>query len=396
VKARSDFNCHDETIGKIFGQSYGGNRNFILAYTLGKNFISVDDDMSPFGLFDNQEREGKLQDGLISSGCFLYESEIRGIKPLPQDIIGGYLKFLGTRVGDHYGRIPIGVDVSDPNVDALGMTAGDLEERVMTLVPGDVSPDARIRIVQTHLTGDADIDSADLVNLFIETGVEEILSGHLPKKFVLQEGREVVTAANNRLTGAVLGYDNSEGAIYFLPTNFRCEDFIWREYLSKRSGIASAYTEHAQTHNRSLSVRASVAREWFNELIAQRVKRRIKDFIEDVGENFMTFGEPYGVGMETATDIHAKITERRDQALEKHSSNGNDPHYMAFADELGVILSEDIVSAEQFSRRLTTVVREELNLFNKTAALWPKILECSYDMSASLPIENIVQETVTV
>src|SRR3989344_6377908 len=53
---------------KIFKPSYGGNRNFTLAYTLGNLFISSDDDMYPISLF---ERQKGLKEGEILKGRYI-------------------------------------------------------------------------------------------------------------------------------------------------------------------------------------------------------------------------------------------------------------------------------------------------------------------------------------
>ncbi|MDP7520762.1 MAG: hypothetical protein QF567_00820 [Candidatus Pacearchaeota archaeon] len=385
-------------IGRIFKPSYGGNRNFSLVYTLGKTFISVDDDIVPAGLFTNQYdtqlKEG-IRPNIISKGSFMYEREIKHMKLVEQDVVKGYTKFLGTSVKDHSSKVRTGKRISDPDVDSLGVTTGKLEDRVMKIVNGRISPEARIKVVQTHLSGDADMDSADLINLFVETGVGDILSGRLPKKYIIEKCREAITFSNERLTGAVLGYDNSEGAIYFLPTNFRCEDFIWRVHLEKRLDIASAYTEHVQTHNRSLLVRESISQDWFNELIAQRLKRRIRDSIKNVGRFSMEFHTPYGVSLETAKDIKRRIEEKYNQATKKiKSNNKSSVNYQKFVQELEFILENEIISPKKFANKLTKVVLDEFSLFNKTAKIWPKILEYVSEMKEDLPILNLTKESL--
>ncbi len=372
-------------VEQIFRPSYGGNRNFILVYTLGEKFVSVDDDLSPEGIFSREGLGVNLQPGIVSAGRFMYEKDMGPVDVRNQDIVSGYEKFLGSRVSDHTRGVCFGSGIEDLNVDSLGITDGSLEDRVMRIIPGSVSPEARVKVVQSHLTGDADIDSADLVNLFMETGIRDILAGHLPKKFVADGIKEAVTDANSRLTCAVLGYDNSEGGIYFLPTNFRCEDFIWRSYLERTPGIAVAYTGQAQTHRRALSVRSSIAQDWFNELIAQRIKRRIRDSIDEVGENTMTFHEPYPVSLDSAYRIRDQIREKRDQALRRVPKTSSVARsYKQFAGELDLILSE-IVSPQNLRERLTGVVMDELGLFNETSKLWPSILEESARMNGELP-----------
>jgi hypothetical protein len=378
---------NEQVIKRIFRPSYGGNRNFILAYTMGMNFISVDDDMKPEGLF---EKNGDVEGDFISKGVFKHGKNMENVLSVDQDIISGYLKFLGTKVGDHIGKVRMGLGVDDPDVDNLGYTLSPLEGRVMTIAPGEISPDSTIKIVQTHLSGDADIDSADFVNLFMETGVREILSGNLPKKFILEYCSEAITAQNDRLTGAILGYDNSEGGIYFLPTSFRCEDFIWRKYLESKQDMAAAYTKEAQTHFRSLFERASIAQDWLNELLSQRIKRRIRDSEKEIGENTMSFHDPYDVSLDTAKDIENQIKVKRDQALSKIPENaGEENAYFSFVGELNDILNREIISPELFARKLTYTVQEEFHWFNKTAEIWPQILQYSFENRFKLPLLDL-------
>ena len=383
-----------DTIDKIFRPSYGGNRNFILAYTVGKKFVSVDDDMRPEGIFLGNRQDDK---GIISRGSFIPEDEARNITPQQQDIMKGYLKFIGITAGKHR-RIIRGYDVQDSNVDSqYGNTTGNLDASIVTATNGEVPDSAVIKIVQTHLTGDGDIDSEDLVNIFMDTGSVDILSGHLPKKYVIESCSEAVTSNNARLTGALLGYDNTEGGIYFLPTKFRCEDFIWRVHLENRNDIASAYTEHAQTHARSLSVRNSIARDWFNELISQIVKKTIRDSVDETGSHSMTFHNPEPVSLETAAEIENKVREKQKQAAkkaEKLTAPLEFGPYLQFEREMNTILNDDIYSTEAFAARLTRIIENEFKLFNKTAELWPSILEYSTETANNLPMVDITREII--
>lgn len=383
---------HEDTIRRIFRPSYGGNRNFILAYTLGNHFISVDDDMAPRGIFTGEPTISPY--GVISQGKFLFEQDM-GLFPLvDQDIIRGYRKFLGTRVGHHLGDIIVGEKVKDPNVDALGFTKGDLESSILIVHPGEVHENAIIKIVQSHLTGDADVDSADLVNIFMKTGVGEILSGHLPKKHVLDSCSEAIVSSNNRLTGAILGYDNSNGGIYFLPTTFRCEDFIWRMHLESMSEVASAYTGQAQTHSRSFSVRNSVAADWYNELTAQVIKRLMRESISGIGDHSMEFDLPGDISVEVAKKIEGLLREKRDQAIAKSmDTTEKAPNFLRFAGELDSILNDDIGSPERFALSLSGLVREEFTWFNRTSGIWSKVLESSYEMRRDLPMVDITRES---
>jgi hypothetical protein len=383
---------HEDTIGRIFRPSYGGNRNFVLAYTLGNHFISVDDDMTPKGIFTGEPVS--YSEGVISQGRFLLERDMEQFPLVEQDVVGGYRKFLGTKVGDHIGKVTMGGKVSDPNVDNLGFTSGDLESSVLIAHPGKIREDATIKIVQSHLTGDADVDSVDLVNIFMKTGVGEILEGHLPKKHVLDTCSEAVVSCNNRLTGAVLGYDNSNGGIYFLPTTFRCEDFIWRMHLESIPDVASAYTAQAQTHSRSVSVRNSVVADWYNELTAQVIKGLMMEHVSTIGAHSMEFDSPGEVPIEVAEKIERLLREKRDQAIENSmSATEKAPNFLRFAGELDSILNDDIGSPEEFASGLSGLIREEFDWFNRTSAIWPKVLESAHEMRRDLPIVDITRES---
>ncbi|MCD4759320.1 hypothetical protein K8R33_00345 [archaeon] len=383
---------HEDTIRRIFRPSYGGNRNFVLAYTLGNHFISVDDDMTPKGIFTG--KSVSYSEKVISQGRFLLERDIGAFPLVDQDIVGGYRKFLGTKVGDHLGKVIMGGKIKDPNIDNLGFTTGDLESSVLMALPGEIREDATIKIVQSHLTGDADVDSADLVKIFMKTGVGEILSGHLPKKHVLDACSEAVVSCNNRLTGAILGYDNSNGGIYFLPTTFRCEDFIWRMHLESMPAVASAYTAQAQTHSRSVSVRNSVVADWYNELTAQVIKELMRESVSRTGTHSMEFDSPREVSIEVAEEIESLLRKKRDQAITKSmDATENAPNFLRFAGELDSILNDDIESPEKFASGLSEVIREEFTWFNRTSAIWPKVLESSYEMRRDLPMVDITRES---
>jgi len=396
LKTRFD-SKHEATIERIFRPSYGGNRNCILAYTLGRDFISVDDDMLPQGQFI---LSGQLKNGrTISNGNFIYQESMNQMLTInqDQDIVTGYKKFIGTYVRDHLGKVITGSKIIDPNVDHLGFTIGNLDQSELQIEEGYIPQNAKIKIVQTHLTGDADIDSVDLVNLFMKTGLADILEGYLPKKHVLISCREAVTANNNRLTGAILGYDNSEGGIYFLPTTFRCEDFIWRMYLERMPGIASAYTEHTQTHARSVSVRNSIAKDWLNEMVAQIVKEKMVESVNNVGKHYMTFHKPTPVKLKKATEIEECLRERKNYALSRiPNSKRLGKNYARFAEELDNLLRNEVKSSREFAKNLTNVINEEFNWFNKTATLWPQILDYLYDGQTQLPVRELSLQSAEV
>ena len=369
----------------LFRPSYGGNRNFIMAYTIGNYFVSVDDDMIPQAKTSYKDSTFDV----VSKGKFVSQEEFANTNSDDQDIISGYLRFFGTRVGEHNDIIS-GFDLKDSNTDEYNNTKGPLEESVITLIEGNLNPNAKIKFIQTHLTGDADIDSSDFVNLFMETGLEDILSGKLPKKFILESFKPVISQNNMRLTGAVLGYDNTEGGVYFLPTSFRFEDYVWRINIEQDHNSACAYTENAQTHIRSLSVRNSIAKDWYNEMLALEMKKRVRDSMIRIGENKISFNPPEPISEEVAESIYTQILMKRNEASKiSRSIKKNGSPYMRFAGELDSMLKDDLGNPRILSSNLTKKVEEEFDAYNKTASIWPEILSLCFENRISLPKVNI-------
>jgi hypothetical protein len=381
-------------IDDIFRPSYGGNRNWILAYTFGGHFISVDDDMSPEGLFLHGDHKG-LQDNVIAQGRFLDEHESPSQVFIgKQDIIRGYTSFIGTQVKEHKGKVPFGHDLRDSNTDPIyNSSRGDLEESVITLTGETISDEAFIKVVQSHLTGDADVDSEDLMRMFMDTGLDEILAGHLPKKFILEEMRGAVTSNNMRLTGAMLGYDNSSGGVFFLPTTLRCEDFIWRVFLANHDDIACAYTPHAQTHRRALSVRQSIVQDWYNELLAKLIKERILRSVDKVGTSTISFHDPDPITQEEANTIEDLVRQRHRDATERARFHEFPGPYLSMAGELDSIIGDNIGPSTTYALRLTNTLQQELVLYNNAARVWERVLDWCSSHHHELSLVNITAES---
>src|SRR3989344_2675702 len=101
----------DSVIGRIFRQSHGGNRNFILAYTLGRRFISSDDDMEPRGLI-TKERE-KLEDNVVMSALSI-KPEMIPVEYQSNDIYGAFFSVLGEKPL----VLPFGTDIGEYALDS--------------------------------------------------------------------------------------------------------------------------------------------------------------------------------------------------------------------------------------------------------------------------------------
>ena len=109
----------------------------------------------------------------------------------------------------------------------------------------------------------------------------------------------------------------------------------------------------------------------------------------------MEFHTPYGVSLETAKDIKRRIEEKYNQATKKiKRNNKSSVNYQKFVQELEFILENEIISPKKFANKLTKVVLDEFSLFNKTAKIWPKILEYVSEMKEDLPILNLTKESL--
>jgi len=355
---------------KIFKPSYGGNRNFTLAYTLGNLFISSDDDMYPIALF---ERQKGLKEGEILKGRYIpKESRYR---TTPDDILVGFLEILGKTVAESPNTYEKGNVIQDSNTDLLtnNTKPGALNSpNTLNLIRGEVSPTAIIKLAQTFRTGSSDVDTKDYVEEFLRNPVLVTMSD-LSKVYVISDYKPCITKVNWRMDCGVAGYDNRQGLPPFIPTSLRFEDYIFRIW-SQKQDIASAHVDATQTHRRSPSNRPSLADDYLNEELSAVLKdelRRLNDGIEDI---VLHFDE----GINIDSDRIGEIFERGQKLYAKAQSKSKDSfdrkgYYIQFANAL--FSAYNRFDREAFSQNVTNTLKAEMDLLRQTLEVWPRIVE---------------------
>ena len=355
----------DPLLPEMLCPSYGGNRNWILLATLGNYFISVDDDMHPYGIFNRTKKNNSdaVLEGTYTRDLSCFEKE-------SVDLIAAYTSMIGRIVGDYIASNPnvrAGNHLVDSNMDlALNMTVGELKDNQITISPGAINPKAIIKIVQTYLSGDADIDSKDLIGGFIKSGSEEALRGVVPLKYAVNNFKPCIVAEDYRLTGAVLGLDNSEGFICFLPTKLRFEDYIFRSY-SKKPEIHVGYCPAVQTHSRSLANRNNIVKDFVIEEIATVIKKSIINGVMGISELEIRLAKDPSYDVKELYDIWNQLAEYLSK-MDITTAHGE-----AFADAL----KEEMISTERagkFVANFTQRIDEEYSKIRRAIKIWPDMI----------------------
>ncbi|MFA4953114.1 MAG: hypothetical protein WC584_02750 [Candidatus Pacearchaeota archaeon] len=369
---------------KIFRPSYGGNRNFTLAYTLGNLFISSDDDMYPLALF---ERQKGLKEGEILKGRYVpREGRYR---TSPDDILVGFLEVLGKSVAEVPDTYERGNLIQDSNTDLLtnNTKPGALNSpNTLSLIRGEVSPTAIIKLAQTFRTGSSDVDSKDYVEEFLRNPVLVTMSD-LSKVYAISDYKPCITKVNWRMDCGVAGYDNRQGLPPFIPTSLRFEDYMFRIW-SQKQDIASAHVDSTQTHKRNPSNRPSLAEDYLNEELSAILKdemRRLNDGIEDL---VLHFDE----GINIDSNRIGEIFERGQKLYTRAQSKSKDAfdrkgHYVQFANAL--FNSYYRFDREAFSQSVTNTLKTEMELLRRTLEVWPTIVEESMKLPKSAKLLDL-------
>ncbi|MGA2081899.1 MAG: hypothetical protein ABSH53_15005 [Holophaga sp.] len=238
----------------------------------------MDDDVHPYGLF----RRNPCPHGPALQGGFVHPEIADRCRHVPFDILGAYGSMLGRRaeaVAREWalaGRdLATGSHLRDPNADlALNVTLQPFAAGAVEVVDEGACPAGTLGIVQTFLSGDPDLDAKDLHGEFLQTGDGDVLLGKSPLRFVVDRYRPCVLDHDFRVTGAVLGLDNTLGTIPFIPTRLRLEDYLLRAW-SRLAGIRVGYCDAVQTHLRSMASRSHLVADCVNEGLATLFKTMI-------------------------------------------------------------------------------------------------------------------------
>jgi hypothetical protein len=362
-------------VKNLFRPSYGGNRNFTLAYTLGGLMVSADDDMRPFALLENSPES--LAADEVSRGRF-HKSGVNGYSKKSFDILAAFLDVLGKparEVPENYER---GDLLTDTAMDLeTNSTKGFFRENSLLLERGNVAEDAHVKIAQTFRTGTNDIDAIDFVEMFLDDEAQTDLD-HLNEAYVLENFRPVITNKNWRMDCGVAGYDNTYGLPPFFPTQLRFEDYIYRLWI-QQDGIVAAHVDAAQNHMKSNYMRNPPAAEIFNEELANLLKRKIHASVTRLDDLSIAFDYDGEVTAADAQMILEKITSLHRKALAASKTAQSFERAEALRQFAGN-LDKAFYGFEPdfFHQNLLRIVGDVIGVIRASIQLWPTLVEICY------------------
>lgn len=387
-----------ELLEDIFlgSKKYGNrnsHRNSALAYLIGESFLTVDDDMKPWGLMHKEDVQ--LSKDQISKGMFLPEGIAKTVSMKQQyDIVTGYLEFLGKKVCNFpapiKGIIPYEVEANTAHALHEAIMGHYIDDDIF-LANAKINPEATLRYVMTHLTGDADIDSEDILMNFIESGEKSLLDGKEVFKYVMMSCKPAIMHTNWRFTAAMTAFDNTSGLPPFIPTAWRCGDFGIRVFLAKTKHIAMAYTGNATVHDRSLSGRNDTVADFAKEELAILLKSKIKSSVNGVDDFTFNLASDVSVTKEESQNIFDKAHDYIKSAKNNIKKNPlKADNYKYFI----TLMQENYPNLYNFARFHTYIQKEidrEYRRYRRTLEVWPRLMEVVTDLKkkSKLPVLKI-------
>jgi len=367
---------NDELIDRIFRPSYGGNRNFTLIYTLGKKMMTVDDDMSPVGLFGAGE---KIEKNIVCRGRFIPKNS-ENYQRVEQDVAGAFLAVLGKKASDL--KYLEGRYVVDDSMDLYtNNSRGCLLDRVsLSLKPGKIEKDSLVKIAQTYRTGSTDVDAIDYINEFFDDP-HAITINDLNEVFIISDFTPCITQENWLIDSGVCALDNRSGLPPFIPTALRFEDYIFRIW-SQKECVASAHVKAVQTHKRSPN-RPSLASNFLSEELAAVLKRELRKSAKNIYATHIEFDKDFEVTKEDVSQILLKARQIRTRAEKEAKIRAEESHYF-----LGLVKDMENTfsnfSEQIFEAKVRESLKVEFDLLLQTMKIWPKILEASLDLPKNI------------
>jgi hypothetical protein len=362
-------------VKNLFRPSYGGNRNFTLMYTLGGLMVSSDDDMRPYALMEHSQES--LNPGEVCRGR-LHKLNENGYSRKSFDIISSFLDVLGKPVAEVPDNYEHGELIVDTAMELeTNATKGYVRENSLLLQPGTLSDDAVVKMAQTFRSGTSDVDTIDLVEMFLGNE-EQIDPDSLNDVYVLVNFRPAVTKKNWRMDCGVAGYDNTFGLPPFFPTRLRFEDYIYRLWV-QQSGIAAAHVDAAQNHIRSSYMRNPPTAEIFNEEVSNLLKRKIHASVSRLDDLSIAFDYEGEVSASDAEEILDKIGNLYVRAIDvsKVTTNPDRKHTLElFAANLHKAFYG--FEPDFFHQNLLRIVDDVLSVIKGSIELWPTLVEICY------------------
>lgn len=362
-------------VKNLFRPSYGGNRNYTLMYSLGGLVISSDDDMRPFSLMEDSPES--LQTNEISRGR-LHKVGKNGHVKKSFDIMSAFLDVLGkpaSQVPENYARGQLLVDTAmDLETNA---SKGLAQENATYLKEGALLDTSVVKMAQTFRSGTNDIDTIDFVDMYLEDE-QQVSPEELNDLYVLVNFRPVVTNLNWRMDCGVAGYDNTFGLPPFFPTRLRFEDYLYRLWVQK-DGIVSAHVDAAQHHTKSNYMRNPAASEVLNEEIANLLKVKIKESVENIDELGVQFAYTGEINASDAEGILNKISGLHGRAMDQASKTQNAARresLLLFAASLKKTFYG--FEPDFFQHNLQRIVDDAISSIRSSIELWPTLVEICY------------------
>jgi hypothetical protein len=362
-------------VKNLFRPSYGGNRNFTLAYTLGGLMVSADDDMRPYALMEPGPES--LDEDEISRGR-LHRAGKNGYVRKSFDVMSAFLDVLGKRAVDVPGNYVRGDVLVDTAMDLeTNATKGLSRENSLILQRGPVPDEAVVKMAQTFRSGTNDIDAIDFAELFLDNE-EQVDPDELNELYVLINFRPVLTRKNWRMDCGVAAYDNTFGLPPFFPTRLRFEDYVYRLWV-QQEGVVAAHVDAAQNHIKSNYMRNPVAAEIFNEEVSNLLKRKIKSSVSRMDELGVDFAYEGEVTAQDAKEILDKVSALYGRALER-AEKAAKPERAEALRLFAANLNKAFYGFEPdfFQQNLLRIVDDVVSVIKGSSALWPTLVEICY------------------
>ena len=247
----------------------------------------------------------------------------------------------------------------------------------MILKHGELKPEAIVKMAQTFRSGTNDIDAIDFVEMFLEDE-NQVNPDDLNDMYVLVNFRPVLTNKNWRMDCGVAGYDNTFGLPPFFPTRLRFEDYLYRLWI-QRDGIVSAHVDAAQHHIKSNYMRNPPASEVLNEEIANLLKKKIKDSVEQIDELGVKFAYTGEINTQDAESILEKIRALHARALTRAAVAQNPQRAEAL-----LLFAANLQKAfygfepDFFQHNLQRIVDDAISSIQSSIELWSTLVEICY------------------
>ncbi len=372
----------------LFRPSYGGNRNFVLIYTIGDVVISSDDDMRPWALVTNGCES--LDNNEISKGKITKKNE-NGFHRQDFDILRSFSESLGKRVSDlpdHYAK---GAFLKDTAMDLeTNSSLGLRRENQLILEDGALDQNAQIKIAQSYRSGTSDLDALDFMEMFL-SDEEQTDFDQINNQYVICNFRPVATSKNWRFDCGVSGLDNRTGLPPFFPTRLRFEDYIYRLWLTK-GDIISVHVDCAQHHQKSNYMRSPLASEIFNEEICNLLKTKIRNSIIDINDFGIKFDYDGNVENEDIEKIFEKVRNIHSKIKAKIPS-ASSPKRKESLEVFAVNLERSFYGFELdfFHQNVSRIVDDVVSQIKGCLDLWQSLLEICFLMKhrQELPVHAI-------